>query len=91
MAPWAALPMIYNALSTLIKFIIGAVLIGAVLNEFDISANQVLLDVGFTPQHIMALLREGIDWALPHFLLGAMVLIPIWVVIFLLKPPGFGK
>ncbi|HEX7776605.1 MAG TPA: DUF6460 domain-containing protein [Parvibaculum sp.] len=83
--------MIYNALSTLIKFIIVAVLIGAVLNEFDISANQLLLDVGFTPEHIMAILREGIDWATPLFLLGAMVLIPIWVVIFLLKPPGFGK
>jgi hypothetical protein len=83
--------MIYNALSTLVKFAIGAVLIGAVLNEFDISANQVLLDVGFTPQQVMLLFREGVDWALPHFLLGAMVLIPIWLVIFLLKPPRMGK
>ena len=83
--------MIYNALSTLIKFILVAVLVGAVLNEFDISADQVLTDVGFTPQHIMAMLREGFDWALPHFLLGALVLIPIWIVLFLLKPPGIGK
>ncbi len=83
--------MIYNALSTAIKFILVAVLIGAVLNEFDISANEVLTDIGFTPQHIMAIFREGVDWALPHFLLGALVLIPIWVVIFLLKPPRLGK
>jgi hypothetical protein len=83
--------MIYNALSTAIKFILVAVLIGAVLNEFDISADQVLTDVGFTPQHIMTIFREGVDWALPHFLLGALVLIPIWVVIFLLKPPRLGK
>ncbi|HEY4342828.1 MAG TPA: DUF6460 domain-containing protein [Parvibaculum sp.] len=83
--------MIYNALSTAIKFILVAVLVGAVLNEFDISADEVLMDVGFTPQHILMIFREGIDWALPHFLLGALVLIPIWLVIFLLKPPRLGK
>ncbi|MGB3808616.1 MAG: DUF6460 domain-containing protein [Parvibaculum sp.] len=83
--------MIYNALSTTIKFILVAVLVGAVLNEFDISADEVLRDVGFTPQHIVAVFREGVEWALPHFLLGALVLIPIWLVIFLLKPPRLGK
>jgi hypothetical protein len=74
-----------------IKFVLVAVFVGAVLNEFDISADEVLTDVGFTPQHIMTIFREGIDWALPHFILGALVLIPIWVVIFLLKPPRLGK
>lgn len=83
--------MLYNLLSTLLKFVLGAVLIGAVLNEFHISADNVLRDVGFTPEHIMSIMREGVDWALPHFLLGAMVLIPIWLVIFLLKPPRLGK
>ncbi len=83
--------MIYNALSTAVKFTLVAVLIGAILNEFNISADEVLSDVGFTPQHIMTILREGIDWALPHFILGALVLIPIWLVIFLLKPPRLGK
>jgi hypothetical protein len=83
--------MLYNLLSTLLKFVLGAVLIGAVLNEFHISADNVLRDVGFTPERIMSIMREGVDWALPHFLLGAMVLIPIWLVIFLLKPPRLGK
>lgn len=83
--------MFYNTLSTLVKFFLGAVLVGALLNEFDISADEVLSDVGFTPEHIMALMREGVDWALPHFILGALVLVPIWLVIFLLKPPRLGK
>jgi|TARA_R110000824_G_scaffold118960_18_gene272504 hypothetical protein len=83
--------MIYNALSTLIKFILVAVFVGAVLNEFNISTNEVLADVGLTPSHIMQILRDGIDWALPHFILGALVLIPIWLIIFLLKPPRLGK
>ena len=36
--------MIQNALSTLMKFFIGAVAIGALLNAFDITAEQVLQD-----------------------------------------------
>ena len=42
--------MIQNALSTLVKFFIGAVAIGALLNAFDITAEQVLQDIGFTPR-----------------------------------------
>ena len=81
--------MIQNALSVLIKFFIGAVAVGALLNAFDISAELVLQDIGFTPEAVIAFVREGIGWAMPHFLLGAMVLIPIWLIIFLLKPPSF--
>ncbi|MEP0709127.1 DUF6460 domain-containing protein [Parvibaculum sp.] len=83
--------MIHNALSTLLKFFIGAVAVGALLNAFDIRAEDVLQDIGFTPEAILTFVREGIGWAIPHFLLGAMVLIPIWLIIFLLKPPGFRR
>jgi len=88
---WGGSSMFYNALSALVKFIIGAVLIGAVLNAFDITADQLLHDVGFTPQGMLAFLRDGLNWALPHFVLGAMVLVPIWLIIYLLKPPRMGK
>ena len=83
--------MIYNFLSTLVKFVLGAVFVVAVLNEFNISTEVVLSDMGVTPAHIMLVLHEGVDWALPHFILGALVLIPIWLIIFLLKPPRLGK
>ena len=83
--------MLYNALSTLAKFVIAAVAVGALLNAFDISAQGVLGDLGVTPDAIIAFVQDGIDWALPNFLLGAMVLVPIWVVIFLLKPPKIGR
>lgn len=83
--------MFLNSLSTLVKFFIGAVAIGALLNAFNISADQVLRDLGLTPDSIFAFVQDGISWALPNFILGALVLVPIWIVIFLLKPPGFGR
>ncbi len=83
--------MLYNALSGLIKFAIASVAIGAALSAMDISAAEVLSDLGMTPEKVRVLLSGAVDWALPHFILGAMVIVPIWLVLFLLKPPGFGK
>ncbi|MEQ9144221.1 MAG: DUF6460 domain-containing protein [Parvibaculaceae bacterium] len=73
------------------KFAIASVAVGAALSAMDITAADVLKDMGVTPERIQALLSTAVDWALPHFVLGAMVIIPIWLVFFLLKPPGFGK
>lgn len=84
-------PLLYNAFSGLIKFAIASVAVGATLSAMDISAAEVLADLGVTPEQMRLLLSGAVDWALPHFILGAMVIVPIWLVLFLLKPPGFGK
>ena len=46
----------------------------------DLSAEQILLELGFTPENVMAWLERGIQWALPNIVLGSMVIIPVWVV-----------
>ncbi|MES1991857.1 MAG: DUF6460 domain-containing protein [Pseudomonadota bacterium] len=83
--------MLFNAMSTLFKFVVAAVFIGAVLDRMHIDANEILSEIGFTPEHIYSVIREGFDWALPHLILGAMVLIPIWFIYFLFRPPRLGK
>ncbi|WP_420560922.1 DUF6460 domain-containing protein [Tepidicaulis sp.] len=65
--------------------------IGAVLSVFDISAIEVVKEMGLTPEAIRGLISRAFEWALPHFILGAMVIIPIWLIIYLLRPPGLGK
>ncbi|MDO8290116.1 MAG: DUF6460 domain-containing protein [Parvibaculum sp.] len=83
--------MFFNAMTTLFKFIVVAVFIGAVLDRLDIDANAILIEIGLTPDRIMGVAREGFEWALPHLILGAMVLVPIWVIYFLFRPPRLGK
>ena len=83
--------MIYNALSTLVKFTLVAVVLGGVLGAFDLTATEILKDLGLAPNKLSKLAQEAFQWAVPHFVLGAMVIIPIWLVIFLLKPPRMGK
>lgn len=83
--------MLYNALAALVKFTIASVAIGATLSVLDIRAADVLTDMGVTPDKMRIVLSDAVDWALPHFMLGAMVIIPIWLVLFLLKPPSINK
>jgi Family of unknown function (DUF6460) len=40
------------------------------------------------PDRIEDLARQGVAWALPNLLLGALVIVPVWFVLFLLRPPG---
>jgi hypothetical protein len=35
----------------------------------------------------MDLGRRGIAWAMPHIMLGALVIVPIWLVVYLFRPP----
>jgi hypothetical protein len=57
------------------------------LSAMNITADQVLRDIGLTPERIMAMLQTGITWALPHLILGSMVIVPVWVIIYLFRPP----
>lgn len=84
-------PLLYNTLAALVKFTIASVAIGAALSALDIQAADLLTDMGLTPEKMQIALSDAIDWALPHFMLGALVIVPIWLVLFLLKPPGINK
>jgi hypothetical protein len=43
---------------------------------------------GLSPERLEDLARQGVEWALPNLLLGAMVIVPVWFVIYLFRPPG---
>jgi hypothetical protein len=32
--------------------------------------------------------RRGISWAAPNILVGAMVILPVWFLLYLFRPPG---
>jgi len=58
-------PLLYSAFSGLIKFAIASVAIGATLSAMDISAADVLKDMGVTPDKMRLLLSGAVDWLSP--------------------------
>lgn len=79
--------MAYRLLSSLLKIALASLLVGIALSAVDITASQVLQDIGLTPERIMNVARRGFNWAIPHVILGALITVPIWLVMFLLRPP----
>ncbi|MEP3048452.1 MAG: DUF6460 domain-containing protein [Roseibium sp.] len=74
-------------LSTLLKIAVFSLLVGAGLSFVDITAEDVLASVGLSPMEIWVYLHLFIDWAIPNMILGAVIVVPVWLVIYLLRPP----
>ncbi len=76
-----------KTLSTLVKIAIASLITGAILTKLDLSAEQILLELGVTPENVMLQLEQGFRWAMPNIILGSMVIVPVWLVVYLFRPP----
>lgn len=76
-----------SLISTLVKIAIASLITGAVLSAMNLSAQDILAQVGMTPEELYRLLVKGTEWALPNILLGSFVIVPIWLMVLLFRPP----
>lgn len=74
-------------LSTFVKIALASLIAGIILTKLNLSAEQVLLEIGMTPEKVMALMERGLKWAIPNVILGSMVIVPVWLVVYLFRPP----
>ncbi|MGE0502832.1 MAG: DUF6460 domain-containing protein [Rhizobiaceae bacterium] len=74
-------------LSAALKLALVSLITGAGLSALDIQAADILNEIGMTPENVLGLLERGATWAIPNLVLGSMVIVPIWLVVYLLRPP----
>ena len=79
--------MVYRLVSIVLKILLASLLVGVVLSSLDITAARLLGDFGLTPEQIVNYARRGVRWALPNIILGALITVPIWLVMYLFRPP----
>jgi hypothetical protein len=73
---------------TLIKILAASLIAGVILNHFGITPDELLRYTGLSRERLEELARQGIDWAVPNVMLGALVIVPVWFLIYLFRPPG---
>ena len=73
--------------SATLKIVFVSLITGAGLSALDVTAADILMEIGMTPENVLELLERGVSWAVPNIVLGSMVIVPVWLVIFLLRPP----
>lgn len=77
----------FRLFSTLTKLLIASIITGVILEKLNLSAEQILLELGLTPENVMHAFEAGMTWAVPHLILGSMVIVPVWLVVYLFRPP----
>lgn len=73
--------------SGLFKLALASLLAGSLLSLFGITPRAVLDSVGMTAEDLQNGIVAAFAWAAPRMLMGAVVILPIWLVAYLLMPP----
>jgi Family of unknown function (DUF6460) len=80
--------MFHPLIRTLVKVAVASLIVGSVLAHFGNTADMLLKDSGISMERVQDLARHGIAWAGPNLLPGAMIILPVWIVVYLFRPPG---
>ena len=80
--------MLNPLIRTLVKVAVASLIVGTILAHFGISAEQLIKETGLSVDRIEDMARRGLTWALPNLLLGALVIVPVWFVLYLFRPPS---
>jgi hypothetical protein len=78
---------VFQFLAITLKISVASMLLGAGLSAFDITAAELLAQAGLTPERLSEMLQQAWAWALPNMVLGSIVIVPLWCVSYLLRPP----
>ena len=62
-----------------------SVVVGIVLSALNLHPRQVLTYLSNLVQHIYYMGFDAVHWAVEYFLLGALIVFPIWLIMRLLK------
>lgn len=74
-----------NVRDTIVKLVFISFVVGLLISFFDINPKELLANFGETVQDIFALVARFIEWSVKYILLGAVVVVPIWLIFFLLS------
>ena len=71
-----------NIRETLIKVLLFSFVVGVLLSFFEIDPKELLANFGETVQDIFSVVARVVEWAVKYVLLGAVVVVPIWLIFF---------
>jgi hypothetical protein len=79
--------MLHPLIRMLVKVAVASLIVGTILGHFGITAEQLIKESGLSYERVEDIARRGLSWAAPN-LVGAMVILPVWFLIYLFRPPG---
>jgi len=79
--------MLARFIASLLKLTAASLAVGVLLSLIHITHADVLAHFGMTPDQFVDMLQHWVNWAIPKIGLGAFVVVPIWILISVIRPP----
>ena len=79
--------MVHGFVRTVVKITVASLVVGVILTHVGVTPEQLIRQSGFTEDRLLELARQAVTWALPNLLLGSLVIVPVWFLIYLFRPP----
>lgn len=73
---------------TVVKVLVASLIVGTILAHFGLTPDELMRAAGFSTARLEELARAGLAWALPNLLLGSLIIVPVWFLLYLFRPPG---
>jgi len=80
--------MLHATLRMLAKVVVASLIVGTIMAHFGITPDKLMHEMGLSADRVEDYARKGFAWAWPNVLLGAMVIVPVWLLVYILRPPG---
>ncbi len=77
-----------NPAGVVIRLVLLSIVVGVVMTAFGITPGNVLYHLDLLVRRIYDMGFGSIEWLLQHFLVGAVIVIPIW---FIARLVGMGR
>jgi hypothetical protein len=77
-----------SLIRTLVKVLVASLIVGTILSHFGITAQQLIKETGLSYERVEDIAVRGLSWAAPNLVVGAMVILPVWFLLYLFRPPG---
>lgn len=73
---------------TVVKVLVASLIVGTILAHFGLTPDELMRAAGLSTARLEELARAGLAWALPNLLLGSLIIVPVWFLLYLFRPPG---
>ncbi|NVO17745.1 MAG: hypothetical protein HXX10_27285 [Rhodoplanes sp.] len=78
----------WRVLHTVVKIAVASLIVGTVLAHFGITFEAMSTELGISPERLEQAVRRALAFVVPNLLLGAVIIVPLWALIYILRPPG---
>jgi hypothetical protein len=75
-------------LTGVFKIALASFLVGGVLTFLGFTPEKLIAIFGFTPESFQQWLVKLFNWVAPRIYLGAIVVVPVWLLIYAFLPRG---